>query len=266
MRPCMWLMPQPMAPHLSSPIVSWPRSQASMRIAFIHHNFFVRCCRRVIIFILLSKKIFVDRELQLFLLKAKNRLERIARSTGSGAKATDLYGEVWIAICTLQERLGRTLDLFRAEDEDVIFSFVYSSLRRQKDWKLHFAASLDFDDGEGLRLSERLSDTRPDEAREQAENDDVLASRYSEAFAYTVALSNFRSEYALLANHLAIAVSTLRTRIRKLNEKAGRQPSLFDGKQRMDENFVPLPGRPVWRNILAAPEAFPEAKQSHLAY
>ena len=208
----------------------------------------------------------MDQELQLFLLKAKSRLEKIARSTGSGAKATDLYGEVWIAICTLQERLGRELDLFRAEDEDAIFSFVYSSLRRQKDWKLHFADSLDFDDGEGLRLSERLSDTRPDEAREQAESYDVLASKYSEAFAYTVALSNFRSEHALLANHLAIAESTLRARIRKLNEKAGRQPSLFDGKQRMDESFVPLPGRPVWRHTLTVPTAFPEAQQSQIAY
>lgn len=208
-------------------------------------QFFVWYCQSVTIFILLSKKIFVNRELQLFLLKAKSRLERIARSTGSGAKAIDLYGEVWIAICALQERLSRELDLFRAEDEDRICSFVYSRLRRQKDWQLHFADSLDFDDGERLRLSERLSDTRSDEAREQAENYDALASRYSEAFAYIVALSNFRSEHALLANHLAIAVSTLRTRMRKLNEKAGRQPSLFDGKQRMDENFVPLPGRPV---------------------
>ena len=208
----------------------------------------------------------MDRELELFLRKAKSRLERIARSTGSGAKAIDLYGEVWIAICTLQERLGRELDLFQAEDEDNVFSFVYSSLRRQKDWQLHFADSLDFDDGEGLRLSERLSDTRPDEAREQAEIYDVLSSKYSEAFAYTVALSNFRSEPVLLANHLAIAVSTLQARIRKLNEKAGRQPSLFDGKQRMDENFVPLPGRKAWRNVLAAPGAFHDIQQRHFAY
>ena len=187
----------------------------------------------------------MDRELQLFLLKAKSRLERIARSTDSGAKAVDLYGEVWIAICALRERLNRELDLFQAEDEDRIFSFVYSRLRRQKDWKLHFADSLDFDDGEGLRLSERLADTRTDDAREQAETYNALASRYSEAFAYTVALSNFRNEHALLANHMAIALPTLRTRMRKLNGHAGRQPSLFDGKQLMDENFVPLPGRPV---------------------
>jgi hypothetical protein len=187
----------------------------------------------------------VDRKLQLFLLKAKSRLERIARSTGLDAKAVDLYGEVWIAICTLREKLNRELDLVQAEDEDRIFSFIYLRLRRQKDWKLHFADSLDFDDGEGLRLSERLADTRSDEAREQAESYDALASTYSEALAYTVALSNFRNEFALLANHLAIALPTLRIRMRKLNEQAGRQPSLFDGKQRMDENFLPLPGRPV---------------------
>lgn len=187
----------------------------------------------------------MDRELQLFLLKAKSRLERIARSTGSGAKAVDLYGEVWIAICTLRERVKRDLDLFQADDEDRIFSLLYSRLRRQKDWKLHFADSLDFDDGEGLRLSERLADTRSDEAREQAENYNALAGTYSEAFAYVVALSNFRNERALLANYLAIALPTLQTRMRKLNGQAGRQPSLFDGKQRMDENFVPLPGRPV---------------------
>jgi hypothetical protein len=187
----------------------------------------------------------VDRELELFLLTAKSRLERIARSTDSGAKAVDLYGEVWIAICALRERLNRELDLFQAEDGDRILSFVYSRLRRQKDWKLHFADSLDFDDGESLRLSERLSDTRPDEAREQAETYDALASTYSEAFAYVVALSNFRNEHALLASHLAIAIPTLRTRMRRLNEHARRQSSLFDGKQRMDESFVPLPGRPI---------------------
>lgn len=142
-----------------------------------------------------------------------------------------------------RERLGRELDLFQPEDENRIFSFVYSSSRRQMDWKLHFADSLDFDDGEGLRLSERLADTRSDDACEQAENYSALASRYSEAFAYTVALSNFRNEHALLADHLGIASPTLRTRMRKLNEHAVRQPSLFDGKWHMDENFVPLPGR-----------------------
>jgi hypothetical protein len=187
----------------------------------------------------------VDRELRLFLLKAKSRLERIARSTGSGTKAAGLYGEVWIAVCTLRERLNRELDLTQAEDEDRIFSFVYSRLRGQKDWKLHFADSLDFDDGEGLRLSERLPDTRSDDASEQAENYNALASRYAQAFAYTIALSNFRNEHALLANHLAIALPTLLARMRKLNEHAGRQPSLFDGKQHMDEDFVPLPGRPM---------------------
>lgn len=185
----------------------------------------------------------MDRELELFLLKSKSRLERIARSTDSGAKAVDVHGEVWIAICALRERLNRDLDLAQAEDVDRIFSFVYSRLRRQKDWKLHFADSLDFDDGEGLRLSERLSDTRPDEAREQAQNYDALASTYSEAFAYVVALSNFRSEHALLADHLAITIPTLRTRMRRLNESARRQPALFDGKERLDENFLPLPGR-----------------------
>jgi len=116
-------------------------------------------------------------------------------------------------------------------------------LRRLKDWKLHFADSLDFDDGEGLRLSERLPDTRSDEAAQQAENDDALANTYSEAYAYVIALSNFRSEHALLASHLAILIPTLRSRMRKLNEQAGRQPSLFDGKQRIDEAFLPLPGR-----------------------
>lgn len=185
----------------------------------------------------------MDRDLQLFLLKAKSRLERIAQSTGSGGKAVDLYSDVWIAICTLRERLSRELDLFQAGDEDLVFSFVYSRLRRQKDWKLLFVDSLDFDDGEGLPLSERLSDTRSNEAREQADNYDVLASTYSEAFAYVVALSNFRGEHTLLATHLTIAIPTLRTRIRKLNEEAKRQPSLFDGKQRMNENFGPLPGR-----------------------
>ncbi|MCS0585321.1 hypothetical protein NX784_27450 [Massilia pinisoli] len=199
-----------------------------------------------------NSKNSVDRELQQFLLKAKNRLERIARSTGSGARATDLYGEVWIAVCTLRERLNRELDLFQSEDEDRIFSFVYSRLRRQTDWKLHFADRLDFDDGEGLRLSERLGDSRPDEACEQAENYNALACTYSQAFAYIVALSNFRNELALLANHLAITLPTLRARMRNLNKQARTQPSLFDRKQRMDENFVPLPGRQI-RSLLKTP-------------
>lgn len=40
-------------------------------------------------------------------------------------------------------------------------------------------------------------------------------------------------------------MGTLQTRMHKLNKKAGRQSSVFDGKQRMDENFVPLHGTPV---------------------
>lgn len=203
----------------------------------------------------------MDRELQLFLLKSKSRLERIARSTDSGAKAVDVHGEVWIAICALRQRLNRDLDLAQAGDGERIFSFVYSRLQRQKDWKLHFAESLDFDDGEGLRLSEKLSDTRPDESLEQTESYDALASTYSEAFAYVVALSNFRSDHALLADHLSIAIPTLRSRMRRLNELARRQPSLFDGKQRMDENFVPLPGRPIFS---LAKKSAPYFEHAHL--
>ena len=193
----------------------------------------------------LNMEVFVKRELEPFLRKAKSRLERIGRSTGFGAKAADLHGEVWLAICTLRDRLNRELELSHPGDEERIFSFVYSRLRRQKDWKLHFADSLDFDDGESRRLSERLPDTRFEEAYERAENYDALTNTYSQAYAYIVALSNFRNDQALLANHLAIALPTLRIRMRNLNKLAGRQPSIFDGKQRLDENFIPLPGRPV---------------------
>lgn len=182
-----------------------------------------------------------------FLAKVAGRLSGIARSTKSGLNAKDLHGDVWIAASEIGEKRGRPVNLQDPVDQELVLSRVYSQTRKLRDWRMHFAASLDAENEDGLRLSERIGEaltTDPLDVlmrRATALDDDArLARSYTQSAAYTVALANFESDRPKLSTHLAITVGTLNHRMTNAEEIVRRQESIFDGYEVIDSGFTPL--------------------------
>lgn len=187
-----------------------------------------------------------------FLIKMASRLSGIARATKTGLKGKDLVGEVWIAANEIGEKRGRSVDFQDIADQELILSCVYRQSRRQGDWRLHSAVSIDVECEDNLRWSERIEDrAMPDPlaARESqetlADQTAILAASYSQAKAYLVALANFKSDRGRLCSYLMISLGALAYRMGNAAEVVMRQASLFDGKQVIDNGFMPVAGRHV---------------------
>ncbi|NHZ38865.1 hypothetical protein [Massilia aquatica] len=185
-----------------------------------------------------------------FLVKMGARLGGIARATKVGLKGTDLVGEVWIAASEIADQRGRSIDFQDLVDQELILAHVYSQIRKQGDWRLHRAVSIDSVSQENLPWSERIADralTDPLDARENdealAEQAMLLAASYSQAKAYLVVLANFKSDRPRLCSYLMVSLGVLAYRMSNAAEIVTRQGSLFDGKHVIDSGFMPMAGR-----------------------
>lgn len=182
-----------------------------------------------------------------FLSKVASRLSGIARSTKSGLTAKDLHGDVWIAASDIGARRGSPIDLRDPADQELVLSRVYSQVRKQRDWRLHFAESLDVDVAEGVRLSERIGEKTSmdpvavfDRQASMADHAHQLKRSHSQATAYVIALRNFDNDKPRLAMHLAISAGTLGARMDRAFEVVERQHSVLDGLDMIKDDFMPL--------------------------
>jgi hypothetical protein len=204
-----------------------------------------------------------------FLARAASRLTRIAKATKSNLRAKDLHGDVWIAASEIGDKRGRPVDFGDPYDQELVFARVYSQNRKLRDGRLHFAVSLDAENEEGLRWSERIGESVSSDPvavltrRAKTIEEDVgIAGNYSQYAAYTVALTNFDSDPPRLSAHLAISEGALKQRMSKAVEIVERQNSMFDGFEEIDPAFMPLAGR----EPVAKEEVTIEAAQRELAF
>jgi hypothetical protein len=204
-----------------------------------------------------------------FLAKVAGRLSGIARATKSGLRAKDLHGDVWIAASEIGEERGRPIDLQDPSDQELVLTRVYNQNRRQRDWRLHYAASLDAEVEDGMRLSEQIGEvvsTDPvvvlTRRASAIEEDARLARNYTQSAAYTVALANFESDRPRFSTHLVISVGALNQRMTKADEVVRRQESLFDGFEIIEPTFMPLPGQ----KLVAHQEPAFESDQIELSF
>jgi hypothetical protein len=204
-----------------------------------------------------------------FLEKVSGRLSRIAWSAKINLRAKDLHGDVWIAASEIGEKRGRPIDFRDPADQELVLARVYSQNRRLRDGSLYHAVSLDAENDEGLRWSERIGESVSSDPvavltrRAKAIEEDVgIARNYSQYAAYTVALTNFDSDPPLLSAHLAISEGALKQRMSKAVEIVERQNSMFDGLEEIDPAFMPLAGR----EPVAKEEVTIEAAQRELAF
>ena len=184
-----------------------------------------------------------------FIKNASLRFRRIAGSIGGGITPSELHGEAWLAAEEIATKRGRGVDFANTADQELVLNRVYWNLRRQRDWRLASAYSID-DDHEGIvpwvdRLAAPLSDT-PLAVLLQREAtaicNSALKASYSQAAAYNIAITNFNNDLPALCLHLLIAEETLKSRMNRAIDVVRWQESLFNGREIIDTDFIPMAG------------------------
>lgn len=199
---------------------------------------------------------------------------RISAWSKGEASVHELYSEAWLLADKIGKRQKREFDFTEPEDQDYILGALVNEYVKWGDPVRKYSRSLDreyeFDDGEhGDSLADRLSaDETFDplallELRESlAQEDAALVFTYSQATAYVVALTQFDDDREKMCNWLAIADSTLSSRLRRAFAIVRRQSSLFDGVETVADDFMPLPGR----HCLLQPQTALQQSQMPLAF
>lgn len=177
---------------------------------------------------------------------------RIAYASKSDMSGTDLQADVWIAAHEIGERRGYEIDFADKSDQELVLSKVYSLARKQNDWQLRTSLSIDAEYEGMLSWAERLPEgisTDPISIllSRELEGDQAKKLRlsYSQAKAYIVVLRRLNNDRHRLSAYLVISLTTLQQRIARAIETALRQPSLFEGYEKIGDDFVPLAGREV---------------------
>jgi hypothetical protein len=190
-----------------------------------------------------------------FLKKRAKDFRSIAARTKGGMSAEDLHGEAWLVADHLSAKRGEAIDWSDSEDQSLIFGVLtVQHVTRQKSRYWHESISIDEkaenDDGGVIGILERLSDKAAvDPLEALATKDDptdiqlMLATSYSQATAYVIICIHFGGDRESICAHLVITYCTWYRRLDSARSVVKFQSSLFDRIEKIDETFMPAPGR-----------------------
>lgn len=198
-----------------------------------------------------------------FLSNRSGDLRRIAGRTRGELSAEDLRSEAWIMAIEIAHKRGWPFDFSDGDDQDTLFAWMHNRFVKYAEKVVRHAVKLDrnWDDEASEQTGAVLARllTAPIESdpqvrerlqEEQHEMVSIVRVSYSEAAAYVVLLIRVDWHADDLAALLRITIETLRRRLRVSGLLARVQPSLFDGVDVIDSDFLPLrrPDRRRWRN------------------
>ncbi|MDR5833214.1 hypothetical protein [Caballeronia sp. LZ034LL] len=181
-------------------------------------------------------------------------LERLARITRGEQSVEDLKAEAWIAATEINEASGRAFEPEDRTFQQAIIDRLKKAFGRFANRAMRFAARLDHEEtnGEGeVRNGLAATLTAPQayepetsliEAEEAHRRERAVRERYTEAVAYLRVLDRFDDDKLAIARYLAIRRSTLELRLRKAEETARQQASMFDRVTRIPDDFCPPQG------------------------
>ncbi|EKS73155.1 hypothetical protein BURK_001770 [Burkholderia sp. SJ98] len=181
-------------------------------------------------------------------------LERIAGITRGEQSVDDLKAEAWIAASEISNAAGRAFEPEDRTFQQAIIDRLRKAFGRFANRAMRFAARLDHEetdgDGEVQRgLAATLAappayepETALIEAEEAQGRELAVRERYTEAVAYLRVLDRFDDDRTAIARYLAIRRRTLDLRLRKAEETARQQSSMFDGVARIPDDFCPPQG------------------------
>lgn len=179
-------------------------------------------------------------------------LRRIAGSTQNEHSVEDLKSEAYLISRDVRAQFGEDIEPEDEQLQSTVVAKVQKLFGRFVNRPMRFAARLDRDevneDGDFVANSIAARLAAPDvyephvalELREQNEEARrAIDARFSEAVAYLRTLDHFDHDKRLIATYLAIPTSTLETRLRRAENVAAIQPSMFDGVEAVPLDFVP---------------------------
>jgi hypothetical protein len=183
-----------------------------------------------------------------FLEANRARLIGISKRACGEYTLADLQQAAWIAAVELGQERGREIDFGIVSDRETVLSRLYLEVVRRADKRVRFAVRIDQADEDEQGLAARVkrelaADTKPvgddaDPDEEDVNWAEAVRGSYSEAAAYAILLRRFEWNRRALAEHLRITLATLRDRVGRAVAWAMVQPSLFDGINLIDEEFV----------------------------
>lgn len=191
--------------------------------------------------------------LQAFFAKMKSRFSSLARSTRKEKEVGDLHNDAIVIALEIGDRRGRPIDFSDPADQDLVMRELYLENVKRADWKMRYAVRIDHEpdrDEDGAALIERLPAQASSDplvsllARESAiDLSALVTASYSQAAAYIVTFDHFRNDRQRICAHLVISKGVLWRRVSDAATTYRRQPSVFDGKERIPADFAPLRGR-----------------------
>ena len=197
---------------------------------------------------------------QTFLKAMANRFRRIARATKNELSVDDLHNDAWILAQEIGEKRGHDIDFSNPEDADLIIAALHVRNVKRGDWHMRGAVRIDQQDDDDDTPSAKWVDLLPAPAssdplaslvlKESSVNEEtLLAQSYSQASAYVRVFVHFKNDRREVCAYLVIHETTLRSRVTSAAETVKRQPSIFDGVHRIEESFMPPPGRQICKAL-----------------
>jgi hypothetical protein len=167
----------------------------------------------------------------------------------------DLKAEAWLAAYDIREEEGVEFEPTDAAFQQAVFFRLMKKFGKYANRHMRFAVRLDeesrSDDGDSMPNPVARSLASPQayepetalmEAERRAELQSRLA-RYTEAVAYLGVLDHFGGDLSAMAKHLVLSTKTVRTYLSRAAVFSEQQSSLFDGIERLRDDFVPARGR-----------------------
>ena len=210
-----------------------------------------------------------------FLETRRGDLRRIAAQTRGELSADELASESWLMAIEIGQRRQWPFDFADEDDQDTLFAWMHNRFVKYAEKAVRYAIKLDRDwdneDGEraGATLARLLTaplQSDPQVAQqvheEQHELFAIVRHSYSEAAAYVLLLIRVDWHIEDLATMLWVGISTLRQRLKKAGLHARVQPSLFDGVDVIDSDFIPRQRKGPRRGTAQSSAPGPQATMS----
>jgi DNA-directed RNA polymerase specialized sigma24 family protein len=196
-----------------------------------------------------------------FLATRRGDLRRIASRTSGEYAFDDVVAEAWLLANEMVRRRGFPLDFGLADDQEALLGWLFNKVVRYAEKSVRFAVRLDRDwdseDNEGAAnaLARLLSAPEHFDPLVQLQIEEsrfeplqLAARSYSEASAWIILLCRVDWDIDDLADDVRLTAPTVRRRLLICGARLTFQPSLFDGINRVPEDFEPA--RRVSRSLL----------------
>lgn len=187
-----------------------------------------------------------------FIHARKADFSRIANRAQDEYSADDLRQETWLMMDSFERKLGRSIDFDGPHDQHQVLGWVFNEFVKYSDKIIRSAVRLDMywedkeKDSKAFVFENLLADDSADPFKRLQVSETIdefwggVLQSYSQLTAYIILLDRVGSSQKDLAKYLGVVVGTLRLRFLAVRIHAGRQPSLFDGLQKIGFDFHPL--------------------------